>query len=57
MSNKTETQIRIVHKLSPGVYADLERKCGVPVAGTPEQTAFNLGVQHVLYLLRQGLVE
>ncbi|QOC54224.1 hypothetical protein Atoyac13_44 [Aeromonas phage Atoyac13] len=55
MSNNTATE-KVLHRLSPAAYAELERKLPPPVAGSEQQTAFNLGVQHVLHILRQGFV-
>lgn len=46
-------------RLTPEVYADLERKLPAPFVArdtTELQAAFNLGVQHVLKLLREGYV-
>ncbi|CCI88412.2 hypothetical protein BN110_040 [Yersinia phage phiR8-01] len=54
MSNTTET--KVTHRLTPEAYAQLEKQMPKPVSGTEMQTAFNLGVQHVLAALRQGFV-
>lgn len=46
-------------RLRSDVYQDLERKCGAIVVTretTDVQAGFQLGVQHVLRLLREGYV-
>lgn len=55
MSKDTATE-KVLHRFTPATYAELERQMPKPIAGNEQQTAFNLGVQHVLYVLRQGFV-
>lgn len=52
-----QTSEKSVHRLTPEAYRQLERMLpppGCPKDGT--QAAFNLGVQHVLAVLRGGFV-
>lgn len=48
--------VKEIHRLTPQAYRELERQMPKPTAGTEQQTAFNLGVQHVLQALRNGFV-
>lgn len=54
---ETEQRVR-VGVLSPGAYADVEKKAGgnthVNTTTTELQAAYQLGVQHVLRILREG---
>ncbi|AZQ96399.1 hypothetical protein ZPAH7B_orf00018 [Aeromonas phage ZPAH7B] len=51
-----EAESKVVHRLTPEAYRELESKLPKPIAGPNDQTAFNLGIQHVLAVLRQGFV-
>ncbi|AKQ07691.1 hypothetical protein [Yersinia phage vB_YenP_ISAO8] len=55
MSDKTVTE-KEVHRLTWAAYQQLEKQMPKPIAGNEQQTAFNLGVQHVLAHLRNGFV-
>jgi hypothetical protein len=46
-------------RLNPDVYAALERECQIPPVSretTAVQTAYAMGIEHVLRKLRQGYV-
>lgn len=49
-------EIKYVHRLTPEAYRELESKLPKPLAGPNDQTAFNLGIQHVLSVIRAGFV-
>ncbi|QYW05833.1 hypothetical protein [Vibrio phage vB_VpaP_G1] len=49
-------QAKETHRLTPAAYKQLEQQLPKPNVGNEQQTAFNLGVQHVLRLLRDGFV-
>lgn len=51
-----QAEVKSVHRLTPEAYRQLESKLPKPLAGPNDQTAFNLGVQHVLAVLREGFV-
>lgn len=54
---KTETKTVTLVRLDESAYKDLEGKCPIPfVQGntTDLQAGFQLGVQHVLKMLREG---
>lgn len=57
MPNK-ETVI-IFHRLSPEVYADLEKKFSKPIVTSQtsaHEAGYQLGIQHILQELRRGYV-
>uniref|UniRef100_A0AB74UNZ1 Uncharacterized protein n=1 Tax=Aeromonas phage vB_AdhaP_MF TaxID=3367373 RepID=A0AB74UNZ1_9CAUD len=57
MENKIiSAEVKHVHRLTPEAYRELESKLPKPIAGPNDQTAFNLGIQHVLSVLRAGFV-
>ena len=55
--SKQEERITEVHRLSPEAMRQLEKV--VPLPGSPRdgiQAAYNLGIQYVLKVLREGFV-
>lgn len=57
MATEQKVKESVVHRLSYGVYLELERQCPKPLPDSRGDTAFNLGVQFVLEKLRNGIVE
>lgn len=54
------TKVVTVYKLAPHIYAEFEKKVSrnfVFSGGTPTDAAYQLGIQHCLGMLRQGVVE
>ncbi|AOT25395.1 hypothetical protein QLL94_gp29 [Pectobacterium phage PP2] len=52
-----EQDVKVLHRLSPEAYRQLEQK--LPQPATPAdgtQAAYNLGIQYVLKVLRDGFV-
>ncbi|AWH15414.1 hypothetical protein [Aeromonas phage 25AhydR2PP] len=49
-------EVKYMHRLTPEAYRQLEMKLPKPLAGPNDQTAFNLGIQHVLSVIREGFV-
>lgn len=57
--SKTDRKLIEVHRLSEEVYSEIERRAAVPFVSdktTQLQTAFYLGQQSILKLLREGVV-
>lgn len=54
---KTEKKEVLMHKLTPNAYKALEDKCPYPCLDSRGNADFNLGVQYVLRLLREGFCE
>ncbi|WWY65363.1 hypothetical protein [Escherichia phage vB_EcoP_LHP] len=57
MAKQQETEVQVIHRLSPEAYAQLEKllpQATAPTDGT--RAAYQLGVQYVLQVLRQGFV-
>lgn len=56
---KEVTKVVTVVQLAPQVYAEFERKVSrnfTFAGGTPTDAAYQLGIQHCLGMLRQGVV-
>lgn len=57
---KEVTKVTTVYKLAPHIYEAFEKKVSrnfVFSGGTPTDAAYQLGIQHCLGMLRQGVVE
>ena len=55
--DKQQQEVKAIHRLTPEAYRELEKKLpnpATPVDGT--QAAYNLGIQYVLKVLRDGFV-
>lgn len=56
-TDKKEVVVVTVHRLSLGVYRELENQCPKAMPDSRGDTAFNLGVQFVLEKLRNGFLD